>query len=196
MKKAILLLLLAALLCGCASEQPAQTSAPTVQTLEVDPPQTTEETPPPQTTEETPPPQTTEETFPPTTAETEPPIILDLSEEEQMLLLKIGMAELGEEGCPECVALVMRTVLNRLEDGRYGKTLRGILYAQDQFTPVMDGTFETAEPNEVCYEALDMVLRGWDESRGALFYEFCEGESWHSRNLQLLTEHCNTRFYK
>lgn len=189
MKKEIFPLLLAAiLLCGCGSpEQPVQTAAPTAEILESVPPTTVEETVPP---------TTAEETEPPATVQTQPPIVLELTEEEQQLLLKIGMAELGEEGCTECVALVMRTVLNRQASGRFGKTLRGILYAQDQFTPVIDGTFEAAQPNEICCEALDMVLRGWDESEGALFYEFCEGESWHSRNLQLLTEHCNTRFYQ
>lgn len=182
MKKAMILLLLAVILCGCAAQEPqVQTTAPTVAETVIP---------------ETEPPQTTCPTVPETTVQTEPPIVLELTDEEQKLLLKIGMAELGHEGCKECVALVMRTVLNRQLDGRYGKTVKGILYAQDQFTPVMDGSFESTEPNAVCYEALDMVLRGWDESEGALFYEFCEGESWHSRNLQLLTEHCNTRFYK
>lgn len=182
MKKAMILLLLAALLWGCASEKSEIQTAPgTVAAT---------------TVPETESPQTIEETLSPTTAETEPPIVLDLSEEDRGLLLKIGMAELGEAGCPECIALVMCTVLNRVESDRFAGTVRGVLYSQDQFTPVMDGTFEDAEPNETCYEALDMVLRGWDESRGALFYEFCQGESWHSRNLKLLTEHCNTRFYE
>lgn len=190
MKKAIILLLLAALLCGCGAEAPVpaveeSTGLPTETTAAAVPENTGE------TVEET-----TGEAMEETTVETEPPIVLDLSEEDQMLLLKIGMAELGQEGCEECIALVMRTVLNRQASGRFGKTIRGILYAQDQFTPVMDGSFEIAEPNEACYEALDMVLRGWDESQGALFYEFCQGESWHSRNLKLLTEHCNTRFYE
>ena len=183
MKNILILLLAAALLAGCAPAAPVETAETTM------PAEPTAVTLPVETTEEP--------TVPPTTeAETLPPVVLDLTEEEQYLLMKIGMAELGNEGCKECVALVMCTVLNRLEAGRYGKTIRGILYAQDQFTPVMDGSFEYAAPNALCEEALDMVLRGWDESRGALFYEFCQGESWHSRNLQLLTEHCNTRFYK
>ena len=183
MKKTMFqLLLVAVTLCGCA-----QTAVPE--------PTVTESVL--QTTEPVRelPPETTEATVQ-TTAETQPPIVLDLSEEDRELLLKIGMAELGEEGCAECIALVMCTVLNRVESSRFSSTVRGVLYAQDQFTPVMDGSFETAEPNAVCYEALDMVLRGWDESQGALFYEFCQGESWHSKNLQLLTEHCNTRFYQ
>jgi len=122
--------------------------------------------------------------------------VVELSEEDKQLLLKIGMAELGKEGCVECIALVMCTVRNRVESGRFSGSIRGVLYAKDQFTPVMDGTFETAVPNDACCEALAMVQSGWDESQGALYYEFCEGESWHSRNLQLLTQHCNTRFYQ
>lgn len=135
-------------------------------------------------------------TLPPETEATLPPIVLELTEEEAEMLLKIGMAELGKEECSQCIALVMRTVLNRVETGGFGRSIYSVLHAQDQFTPVMDGTYDKAEPNDACREALDMVLRGWDESQGALYYEFCEGESWHSKNLQLLTEHCNTRFYK
>lgn len=142
-------------------------------------------------------PTTAPTTLPPeTTEETLPPVVIVLSEEETQMLLKIGMAELGHTQCETCIALVMRTVLNRLEVGGYGNSIYGVLHAKDQFTPVMDGSYHKAEPNEACQAALDMVIRGWDESQGALFYEFCEGESWHSKNLQLLTEHCNTRFYK
>ena len=179
MKKAVLWFLICLLLTGCTAPEPAA------------------ETAVPPTMEE----MTLPETEAPTEAATLPtettvPPVVELTQEEQELLLKIGMAELGSEGCETCLALVMRTVLNRVESGRFSKTVRGVLYAEGQFTPVMDGSFETAVPNEVCYEALDMVVSGWDESQGALCYEFCQGESWHSQNLQLLTEHCNTRFYR
>ena len=127
--------------------------------------------------------------------ETTMPYVLFFTEEEEELLLKLGMAERGETGCTECIALVMRTVLNRVEGPKFSSTIRGVIYAQDQFTPVAEGTFESAVPNEACHEALDLVKRGWDESRGALYYEWCEGESWHSRNLNLLFQHCDTRFY-
>lgn len=184
------LLLILVLLCtaGCSQQEPSETlPAETVAATE-----TTSET----TTPETLPPQTAEATMPETT---QPLPVLELTEEEQALLLQIAMAErnagLGEGDCPICMALVMRTVLNRVESGRFSKSIRGVLYAQEQFTPVMDGSFENAVPNDACREALDMVLCGWDESQGCLYYEFCDGPSWHSRNLNLLTQHCNTRFY-
>ena len=137
---------------------------------------------------------TTVPTAPETTAP--PPVpVLELTEEEETMLLKIGMAERGSCDCTECIALVMCTILNRVNAERFGSSIRSVLFAQDQFTPVMDGTYETAEPNERCYEALEMVVCGWDESQGALYYEWCKGESWHSKNLHLLFQHCDTRFY-
>jgi N-acetylmuramoyl-L-alanine amidase len=90
----------------------------------------------------------------------------------------------------------MCTVLNRVNaENRFGSSVRSVLFAEDQFIPVMDGTYATAEPNDRCREALEMVIYGWDESQGALYYEWCQGESWHSQNLHLLFQHCDTRFY-
>ena len=138
--------------------------------------------------------ETEEETEPETSLPPPEPALL-LTEEEETMLLKLGMAERGQEGCAECIALVMRTVLNRVNADRFGSSIRSVILAQDQFTPVMDGSYYSAQPNDLCREALDMVIYGWDESQGALYYEWCEGESWHSRNLHLLFQHCDTRFY-
>ena len=132
---------------------------------------------------------------PQTASETTAAPVLTFTEEEEALLLQIGAAERGSAGCTECIALVMRTVLNRVESPKFSSTIKGVIYAQDQFTPVAEGTFEEAVPGWRCKEALEMIQSGWDESQGALYYEWCEGESWHSRNLNLLFQHCDTRFY-
>ena len=119
----------------------------------------------------------------------------EYTEEDKQMLLKIGMAERGNTGCPECIALVMCVLQNRVEADRFGSSIRSVLFAPEQFTPVMDGTYYDAKPNENCYDAYEMVCGGWDESQGALYYEWCEGESWHSKNLHLLFQHCDVRFY-
>ena len=165
-----------------------------------DPVPTDPSTEPLQTSPETVPVTTCTAPLPPVT-EPEMPVlpaepVISLTEKEKTILLKLGMAERGDTDCVECIALVMRTVLNRAEAGYSGKDIRSVVFAQNQFTPVMNGSYYAAVPSERCYEALDMVIQGWDESQGALFYEWCEGESWHSRNLQLLFQHCDTRFYQ
>ena len=152
-------------------------------------------------------PETTQATIPSTTeahatvpaeSETLPaipePVVL-LTEEEKQMLLKLGMAERGEAGCTECIALVMCTVLNRVEADRFGNSIKSVIFAPDQFTPVMDGSYNVAKPNQQCQDALEKVIYGWDESQGALFYEWCQGPSWHSQNLHLLFQHCDVRFY-
>ena len=136
---------------------------------------------------------TTEPTEAPT--ETTQPVLLTFTEEEEELLLKIGMAERGDTYCPTCVALVMRTVLNRVDSPKFPSTVKGVIYGENQFTPVAEGTFEDTVPNDVCRMALKSIKEGWDESQGALYYEWCEGPSWHSQNLHLLLQHCDTRFY-
>ena len=127
--------------------------------------------------------------------ETTQPVLLTFTEEEEELLLKIGMAERGDTYCPTCIALVMRTVLNRVDSPKFPSTVKGVIYAENQFTPVTEGTFEDTVPNDVCRMALKSIQEGWDESQGALYYEWCEGPSWHSQNLNLLLQHCDTRFY-
>jgi len=158
---------------------------------DVVPPETSVATIPPETVE-----SVTPSTQPSLALPTLPPEpVYDFTEEEQEMLLKIGMAELGSGECTECVALVMRTILNRVESGRFGSSIKSVLFAQDQFTPVADGSYYKAEPNQLCHDALELVTYGWDESQGALYYEFCDGPSWHSQNLHLLFQHCDTRFY-
>ena len=193
MKNMLCILLAGLLLAGCAAPVPVETVPPTVAETVIPETRAPSEAPTEPPTEAPTEIPTEPATEPP---ETEPTVVVELTDEEKDLLLRIGMAELGKEKCETCIALVMCTVLNRVRSERFSSTVKGVLYAQDQFTPVMDGSFDKAVPNDACYSALDMVIHGWDESQGALFYEFCEGESWHSKNLKLLTEHCNTRFYE
>ena len=175
-----LLCILIVLLTACSSAVPAaETAAP--ETLP-EPEILTVTVPEPTSTE-------------PETAPSLPEPVLELTEDEKNMLLKIGMAERGSSGCTECIALVMRTVLNRVEADRFGSSIRSVIFAPEQFTPVTDGSYNSAEPNQQCREALELVIHGWDESQGALFYEWCEGESWHSKNLHLLFQHCDVRFY-
>ena len=119
-----------------------------------------------------------------------------LSADEETMLLKIGMSEAGVESV-ECIACVMLTVLNRVKDTTFPNDIYEVLHQTNQFTPVLYGTYDTAIPNEKCYEALELVESGWDQSGGALYFEDCENaDNWHSRNFTLLFKLGNMRFYR
>lgn len=124
----------------------------------------------------------------------------DWSAQDSMVLLKIAMAE-AEGESTEGKALVMLVVLNRVWSDGFPDSIEEVVLQHYgdiyQFSPVEPGgRYWTTEPNEDCYTALDMILNGWDESKGALYFEGCIGESWHSQNLEYLYTVGGHRFYK
>ena len=123
-------------------------------------------------------------------------ISLKLSKGDKKIILKITMAE--AEGEPiEGKADVILVVMNRVKSEAFPDTVEGVVFQQNQFSTVADGgRYWTTEPDEECEKALEMVLNGWDESRGALYFESCEGTSWHERNLEYLYTVGGHRFYK
>lgn len=87
---------------------------------------------------------------------------VNLTFEEMDLLEQIAMAEAKGEGS-KGMAFVMRVVLNRsLHDGQ---SIREVIYRPGQFY-----TAGMEPGNDECHEALAMVMDGWDESQGALFF--------------------------
>lgn len=88
---------------------------------------------------------------------------VNLTFEEMELLESIAMAEARGEGTLG-MAYVMRVVINRSHQD--GKSIREVIYAPGQFYTEGMGL----EPSEECHEALVMIMDGWDESQGAIFF--------------------------
>lgn len=121
---------------------------------------------------------------------------LDFTDEESQMLLKLAMAEAENQGVVG-KALVMNVVKNRVDSDEFPNTIEEVIFQPYQFTPVLDGGYDAAVPDEECYEALEMVLNYWDASNGALYFEADWSESpWHSENLTMLFTYENVTFYK
>lgn len=126
-----------------------------------------------------------------------------LSEEDKYLLAKIAMAEAEGESL-ETKILVILVILNRVESNEvyFPDTIEEVIFQNRndvyQFSPVMPGgRWWRVEPNEECWEAVEIVnSMKEDISQGALYFEACKGESWHSRNLEFICQSDNTRFYR
>lgn len=125
----------------------------------------------------------------------------DFSGEDCELLMKIAMAE-AEGESTEGKALVMMVVLNRVWSDAFPGTIEEVILQESggtyQFSPARPGgRLYTLEPNEDCAAALDLVMNGWDESHGALYFEAAgRKDSWHSRNLEFLFQEGHHKFYR
>lgn len=127
----------------------------------------------------------------------------DWDYEDSYLLAKIAMAEAEGENI-QTKTLVILTVLNRVHSDGFPDTIYDVIFQYNpesdvyQFSPVMPGgRWWTTEPNEDCWEAVKVVMEAqYDYSGGALFFESCDRDSWHSKNLTFLYQSGKMRFYK
>ena len=117
------------------------------------------------------------------------------SEAERYMLAKIAMAEAEGEDT-KGKALVIRTVLNRVNSEAFPDTIEKVIYQKKQFTPIQNGRYGRVEPDEDCYKALELVEDGWDESEGALYFErSTDKNTWHAKNLKKLFTYGKHTFY-
>lgn len=126
------------------------------------------------------------------------PIIgsMDWDADDAYMLAKIAMAEAEGEDT-EGKALVILTVLNRVWSDEFPDTISEVISQKDAFTSYWDGRYDKVEPNEDCYDALELVqVEHWDESEGATYFERTSTEdTWHNRTLEKLFTHGNHTFY-
>ena len=96
----------------------------------------------------------------------------DLDADDSYRLAKLAMAEAEGEDT-EGKALVVMVVLNRVWSDDFPGTIEEVIMEEHdgvhQFSVTQeDGRWWKVEPDADCYEAVEMVMTGWDESQGAL----------------------------
>ncbi len=123
-----------------------------------------------------------------------------ITDDEYQVLLKIVEAEAPDEDTKGKM-LVANVVLNRLELGFGGDTISEVVFAKGQFEPVKNGRIFRVTPSEATIEAVERVLDGEDESKGALYFmarnlASKRGVKWFDENLEFLFKHGGHEFYK
>ena len=120
----------------------------------------------------------------------------DWDGEDERMLARMAMAEAEGESV-EGKALVILVVLNRVWSDEFPDSIEEVIFQKNQFSPVAEGgRYWTTEPDAGCYEALELVMGGWDESQGAFHFESTGRDGWHSQNLEFLFEFGGHKFYR
>lgn len=84
------------------------------------------------------------------------------------MLAKIVHGEARGESFEGQVA-VAAVVLNRVKSSGFPNTVKGVIFEPRAFTAIDDGQYYLS-PDRDAYRAVYYAIRGWDPSRGALFY--------------------------
>ena len=123
-----------------------------------------------------------------------------ISESDRMILEKIVQAEAGDQD-HQGKLLVANVILNRVRSEKFPSTIREVVFAPRQFSPVSDGSYSRAEASGDTRKAVDEALHGVDGSQGALYFmdrRYADGGnvSWFDRSLTRLFQHQGHEFFK
>lgn len=88
--------------------------------------------------------------------EVEPTYAYNITPEEREMLARLIFLEANTESI-ECQKAVVSVIINRWKSGRWGETLRDVIYAPNQFTPA-NNIYKTT-PKDTNYAAVDYVLK-------------------------------------
>lgn len=123
-----------------------------------------------------------------------------ISESDRTVLEKIVQAEAGNQD-HRGKLLVANVILNRVKSEKFPSSIREVVFAPRQFSPISDGSYARAEASGDTKKAVDEALHGVDGSQGALYFmdrRYADGGnvSWFDRSLTRLFQHQGHEFFK
>ena len=121
---------------------------------------------------------------------------MSVSDNDLDILAKIIYAEAHGESYQGKVA-VGAVVLNRVRSSRYPNTIKNVVFARNQFTPVSNGSYYSARPGTEEYNAAKEALSGVDPTNGALtFYAYKYSKSAYHESLTHTVTIGGHKFFK
>lgn len=128
---------------------------------------------------------------------------IKVTQSEYDNLLHLVEAEAGGEDLIGKM-LVANVVLNRVRDKHFPNTINEVIFQSSngvaQFSPISDGRFYTIRVSNETIEAVNRVLQGEDNSRGALYFAARklaseENMRWFDEKLNSLFVHGGHEFF-
>ncbi|SFR56950.1 cell wall hydrolase [Anaeromicropila populeti] len=127
-----------------------------------------------------------------------------LSKKEKEVLLRIVEAEATGEDIKGKM-LVANVVLNRVKSKKFPNTVEKVVFQHSgssyQFSPVKDGRYYSVEITKETRQAVEKVLSGEDDSKGALYFmsrsRACQSSvKWFDNSLTKVVQYGCHEFYK
>ncbi len=120
---------------------------------------------------------------------------IKITQSEYDNLLCLVEAEAGGEDLMGKM-LVANVVLNRVKDKRFPNSINEVIFQSNngvtQFSPISDGRFYTVKVSKETVEAVNRVLKGEDNSQGALY--FAARKSANEKKMRWFDEKLNSLF--
>lgn len=129
-----------------------------------------------------------------------PDMVISITESELDLLERLVQCEAGGEDMTGKI-LVANVVINRVNSSEFPNTVKGVINAKNQFSPVSSGIIDSAVADSSTKEAVMRALSGEDYSKNSLYfisrrYASSSAAAWFDNNLEKTVEHGTHEFFK
>lgn len=123
-----------------------------------------------------------------------------LDEKDCGILERIVEAEAGDQTVKGRI-LVANVIINRMKSEEFPDTVRGVVFAPGQFSPVSNGSYYRVRISDETREAVRRMLKGEDYSEGALYFMYRAGSTaanaaWFDRDLNRLFRYGCHEFFR
>lgn len=128
-------------------------------------------------------------------------IFKDFSKEDRFILYRIVEAEAGT-GDIKAKKNVANVIFNRLKSKKFPNTIREIVFAKNQFSPILDGRYWKVNIKDSTKEAVIKAYEEGDTTGGALYFANMKCvpnpkiRAWFNSMNCLFTDSINHSFYK
>lgn len=117
-----------------------------------------------------------------------------------VILERIVEAEAGDQNLKGRI-LVANVILNRVKSKQFPNTVKGVVFAHRQFSPISNGSYYRVKVSALTKKAVKKALKGTDYSKGALYF-MCrsaadpDNVSWFDRDLKRLFSYGCHEFFR
>lgn len=116
------------------------------------------------------------------------------------ILERIVEAEAGDQDV-KGRQMVANVVINRMQSKEFPNTVRGVVFAHRQFSPIANGSYDRVTVSDRTKQAVEKALKHKDNTKGALYFMYRAGSDaenirWFDRDLTKLCKYGCHEFFR
>lgn len=123
-----------------------------------------------------------------------------LNAASRSILERIVEAEAGDQDI-KGRQMVANVIINRLKSKKFPNTVRRVVFAHRQFSPIANGSYYRVHVSSLTEKAVEKALKEKDNTKGALYFMYRAGSdprniSWFDRDLTRLYKYGCHEFFR
>lgn len=125
---------------------------------------------------------------------------LKLNSSSRRILERIVEAEAGDQDV-KGRQMVANVVINRIQSKKFPNTVKSVVFAHRQFSPIANGSYYRVSVSGKTKQAVEKALKEKDNTKGALYFMYRAGSNihnirWFDRDLKRLYKYGCHEFFR